>query len=193
MGFLWDHWTVWELGLHHSRKFLSRQRKRKPARRWLVSFLWSKTLKYFPHFYPDKFYNDSQIEEKCQISLLLNHSAKTIQSPTMEQPRHLSAKPGIPQFFPSWAPLSSTFPLGGQFSWHLSASPQPTIFWLGGNFSVSFNQAPDLRTWRDLPKFICTPQGGEWAQGVTAGTKAPVPRGVQSKKGSPLWVPSWSP
>ena len=32
----------------------------------------------------DKFYNGSQIEEKCQMSLLLNHSAKTIQSPTME-------------------------------------------------------------------------------------------------------------
>ena len=34
---------------------------------------------YFPHFYPDKFYNGSQIEEKCQISLLTT------------QPRQLSA------------------------------------------------------------------------------------------------------
>ena len=30
-------------------------------------------------------------------------------------------------------------------------------------------------------------------QGAAAGTKAPVPHGVQSKEGSPLWVPSWSP
>ena len=48
-------------------------------------------LIYFPHFYPDKFYNGSQIEEKGQISLLLNHLAKTIQSSTTEQPQHLSA------------------------------------------------------------------------------------------------------
>ena len=43
---------------------------------------------------------------------------------------------------------------------------------------------------RDLLKFVCTPRGGGWAQGATAGTKAPVPRGVQSKEGSPLWVAS---
>ena len=30
-------------------------------------------------------------------------------------------------------------------------------------------------------------------QGAAAGTKALVPRGVQSKKGSPLWIPLWSP
>ena len=50
---------------------------------------------YFLHFYPDKFYNGSQIEEKCQISRLLNHSAKTIQSPTMERSQHLSAEPRV--------------------------------------------------------------------------------------------------
>ena len=93
-----------EVDLHHSHKFLSRRRKWKPARRWLVSFLWSKALKYFPHFYPDKFYNDSQIEEKCQISLLLNHSAKTIQSLTTEQPQHLSAKPGYSSIFSQLSP-----------------------------------------------------------------------------------------
>ena len=47
----------------------------------------------------------------------------------------------------------------------------------------------DSRTRRDLPKFVCTPRGGGWAQGAAAGTKAPVPRGVQSKEGSPLRVP----
>ena len=50
-------------------------------------------LIYFPHFYPDKFYNGSQIEEKCQISLLLNHSVKTIQSPITDRTQHLSAEP----------------------------------------------------------------------------------------------------
>ena len=85
----------------------------------------------------------SQIEEKCQISLLLNHSAKTVQSPTTEQPWHLSAKPqGFLDFFLNRAPLPSTFPLGVQFSWQLSASPLPSIFCLGGTFSVSFNRVP---------------------------------------------------
>ena len=51
----------------------------------------------------------------------------------------------------------------------------------------------DSKTRRDLPKFVCTPQGGGWAQGAAAGTKALVPHGVQSKKGSPLWIPLWSP
>ena len=85
---------------------------------------------YFPHFYPDKFYNGSQIEEKCQISLLTT------------QPRQLSAlqrsnlgiyqpSPGyslIFFFFSVDPPLPSTFPLDGQFSWHLSANPLPSIF-----------------------------------------------------------------
>ena len=48
----------------------------------------------------------------------------------------------------------------------------------------------DSTTRRDLLKFVCTPREGGWAQGATAGTKAPVPRGVQSKEGSPLWVAS---
>ena len=51
----------------------------------------------------------------------------------------------------------------------------------------------DLRTMRDLPKFVWIPQEGEWVEGAAAGTKAPVPRGVQVKEGSPLWGPSWSP
>ena len=67
---LWDHCTVWGLGLHHSHKFLRDLRKPKPAGGSLVPFLQSKALMYFPHFYPDKFYKNSQVEEKCQISLL---------------------------------------------------------------------------------------------------------------------------
>ena len=46
-------------------------------------------------FYPDKVHNSSQTEGKCQISLLLNHPAKTIQSPPAERPWHLSAKPQV--------------------------------------------------------------------------------------------------
>ena len=76
-----------------------------------------------------KFSNGSQIEGKCQISLLLNHLAKTIQSSTMERPPHLSAKPWVfLDFFHNQPLLPSTFPLGGQFPWHLSASPPPSIF-----------------------------------------------------------------
>ena len=140
---LWDHCMVWGVGLDHSHEFLSHLRKPKPTRRSLVFFLQSKALMYFPHFYPDKFYKGSQIEGKCQISLLLNHSAKTIQSPTMECPEHLSAETRVfLDFFPINTPLLSTFPLGGQFSWHLSVGPPPSIFWLGGNSSVSFYRAP---------------------------------------------------
>ena len=51
-----------------------------------VPFLQSRALMYFSQFYPIIFYNGCPIEEKCQISLLLDHSAKTIQSPTMKQP-----------------------------------------------------------------------------------------------------------
>ena len=40
-------------------------RKPKLTKRSLVFFLQSKALMYFPHFYPNKFYEDRQIEEKC--------------------------------------------------------------------------------------------------------------------------------
>ena len=99
---------------------------------------------YFPHFYSDKFYKGNQIEEKCQISLLLNKSAKTIQSPTMELPQHLSVGPRVFfDFFPNRVPLLSTFPVGGKF-WHLSASPLPSIF--GGNSHL----------WVGIPQYLST-------------------------------------
>ena len=82
----------------------------------------------------------------------------------------------------------------------LDVSPGPTppqylSYWEGaGNLlhrqiklRISANMG-DSRSRRDLPKFVCTPQGGVWLQGATAGTKAPVPCGVQPKEGSPLWV-----
>ena len=45
-----------------------------------------------------------------------------------------------------------------------------------------------------LSKFVWTLRGCRWVQGISAGTKAPVPCRVQAKERSPLWVPySWSP
>ena len=148
---------------------------------------------YFPNFYPDKFSKGSQIEEKCQISLLLNHSAKTIQYPTTERPQHPSAEPQVSSiFFPSWAPLPIPFHCLGNSPAIFQPAHHPVSFdWVGIpqhlSIRISTNTG-DSGTRRDLPKFICTPQGGRWAQASTAGTKAPVPCGVQSKGGSSLWV-----
>ena len=99
---LWDHCTVRGLGPHHTHQFLNHLRKPKPARRSLLPFLQSKALMYFPHFYPDKFYNGSQTEERCQMSLLLKHSAKTIRVPyNGVTSASFSRGPGIPRFFPN--------------------------------------------------------------------------------------------
>ena len=49
----------------------------------------------------------------------------------------------------------------------------------------------DLRTVRDLTKFIWTLQGDRGVQGATAGTQALVPHKIQAKEGSPLWVTAW--
>ena len=106
----WAHCTVWGLALHHSPKFISHPRKPKLAGRSLIPFLQSKALMYFPPFYPDKFYKGSQTEEKCQISLLLNHSAKTIQPPPTERPWHLSAEHWVfLDFFPVEPPYPVPF------------------------------------------------------------------------------------
>ena len=122
---LWDHCTVWRLGLHHSRKFLSHLRKPKLAGRSLVPFLQSKALMYFPHFYPDKFYNGSQIEEKCQISLLTT------------QPRQLSALQrsnlGIYQPSPGYSLI---------FFFFQSIPPYPVPFHWMGNSSGIFQPPP---------------------------------------------------
>ena len=201
-----------------------------------MSLFFRAKLSYIPYFYPDKFYNGSQIEEKCQISLLLNHLAKTIQSSTMEQPQpspryssifFLQSRPPIQYFSTGWAiPLASFSQIPTQYlltGWEFLGifQPSPTqgldhewvcpgyftrpppqylSYWEGaGNLlhhqiklRISMNIG-DSKTRRNLPKLVCTPRGGGWVQGATAGTKAPVPRGVQSKEGSPLWVPLWSP
>ena len=130
---LWDHCMVWGLSLHDSHKFLSHVRKPKLTKRSLVFFLQSKALMYFPHFYPDKFYKGSQTEGMCQISLLLNHSAKTIQSPTMECPEHLSAKTRVfLDFFQSRPPYSVPFQWVGNSPGIFQPAPHPVSFdWVG--------------------------------------------------------------
>ena len=86
-----------------------------------------------PHFYPDKFCDGSQIEGKCQISLLLNHSAKTIQSPTMERPEHLSAETQVfLDFFQSRPPYSVPFHWVGNSPGIFQSAPHPVSFdWVG--------------------------------------------------------------
>ena len=130
---LWDHCMVWGLGLHHSCKFLIHLRKPKPAGRSLVPFLQSKALIDSPHFYPDKFYNGSQIEGKCQISLFFNHLAKTVQSPTMEWPWHLSAEPWVfLDFFPIEPPYPGPSHWVGNSPGIFQPAPHPVSFaWVG--------------------------------------------------------------
>ena len=93
---------------------------------------------YFPHFYPDKFYKGNQIEGKCQISLLLNHLAKAIQSPTMERPQHLSAET---QVFLNFFPIEPPYPV--PFHW---VSNSPGIFQLPPH-PVSFD-------WVGIPQYL---------------------------------------
>ena len=83
----------------------------------------------------------------------------------------------------------------GCFTW--PPAPQYHSSWEGASNLLHCQVKPristntgDSRTRIDLPKFVCTPGGGRWVQGATAGTKAPVPRGVLWREGSPLWVAS---
>ena len=134
-----------EVDLHHSHTFLSHLRKSKPAERSLLPFLQSKALIYFPHFYPGKFYNGNKIEENCQISLLLNHSAKTTQSPTTERPLHLSAEPraqGFPWFFSQLSPPTQYLSTGWAIL--LASFSQPLTLYLltGWEFLRIFHSSP---------------------------------------------------
>ena len=146
---LWDHCMVWGLGLHHSCKFLSHLRKPKPAGRSLVPFLQSKALIDSPHFYPDKFYNGSQIEGKCQISLFFNHLAKTVQSPTMEWPWHLSAEPWVfLDFFPIEPPYPGPSHWVGNSPGIFQPAPHPVSFaWVGISLYLSAEPYSVSRPW----------------------------------------------
>ena len=98
---------------------------------------------YFPHFYTDKFYKGNQIEEKCQISLLLNNSAKTIQSPTMEQPWHLSAEPIIPRFFsPQLSPTTQCLSTGWAILLASFSHPLTQYLLPGWEFLCIFQLSP---------------------------------------------------
>ena len=191
---------VWGLGLHRSCKFLSHLRKPKLARRSLVPFLRNKALIYFPQFY-------------LTNSIMAVKLRKSIRSASYLTAQKRPFSPlqwsdlGIFQLSPSYSSLvfSQLSPPTQYLStgWVIplaSFSQPPTqylSYWEGaGNLlhhqiklRISTNMG-DVRTRRDLTKFICTPRGGGWAQGATAGTRAPVPCGVQLKEGSPLWVTS---
>ena len=126
------------------RKFLSHLRKPKLAGRCLVPFLQSKALMYYPHFYPDKFYNGSQTEERCQMSLLLKHSAKTFESPTTEWPQHLSAEA---QVFLDFFPIEPCYPVPFHCVGTSPGQPPTQHLLTGweflGIFQLSPTQCPD--------------------------------------------------
>ena len=149
-----DHCTVWGLGLHHSRKFIRPLRKPKLARRSLVPFLQSKALTYFPHFYPDKFYNGSQVEENCQISLLLNHLANPIESPTTERPWHLSAEPQVfLDFFPIKPPSPVPFHWVGNSPAICQPASYPASFdWVGISWYLSTKPHSLSKPWVGVPQ-----------------------------------------
>ena len=127
-----------------------------------------------------------------------------------QSPWHLSPnpRPQLPVSLPGWEFLCIFQPSPTQCLDHEWVCPgcftlalsQYLSYWEGASnllhsqikLRVS-TRTGDSRTGRDLPKFVCTHRGGRLVQGAAAGTKAPVPRGVQSKEGSPLWVPSWLP
>ena len=80
------------------------------------------------------------VKFKCQISLLLNHSTKTIQSPTMEQPWHLSAEPQVSlNFFP----IEPLFPV--------------PFHWVGSSPGI-FQPVPHLASfdWVGIPHYLST-------------------------------------
>ena len=112
----------------------------------------------------------SQIEGKCQISLLSTQ-------PKLFSPLQWSDL-GIFQlspgyfliFFPIQAPSSSTYPLGGLFPWHLSASPHTQDLLPGWEFLCIFQpsptQCPDHEwvdpgcfTWAPLPSIFPAGRG----------------------------------
>ena len=138
---LWDHHTVWGLGLHHSHRFLSRLRKARLARRRFFPFLRSKVLIYSPQTF---------ILTNSIMAVKLRRSVRSASYLTT-QPRPFSplqqSNIGIfqlsPRYFSTfshWAPLSSNFSLGRQFPWHLSARLLTQHLLTGLEF-LSFNQA----------------------------------------------------
>ena len=138
-----------------SHQFLSHLRKLKPARS-LVPFLQSKALMYFPHFYPDKFYNGSQTQEKCQMSLLTTQP-RPFESPKTEWPQHLSAEP---QVFLDFFPIEPLYPV--PFHWvgnspgiFRPAPPHPASFdWVGITQYLSTEPHSVSRPWVGMPRMF---------------------------------------
>ena len=126
---LWDNCTVWGLGLHHAHKCLSHLRKLKRAGRIFVPFLWILLTFILTN-------SVMAIKLRKSVRSALNHSAKSIQSPAMEQPQNLSVGPQVfLNFFPNWAP-SHPVP----FYWvatalaSFSQPPPPSNSWHPGSY-----------------------------------------------------------
>ena len=108
----------------------------------LVPFPWSKALIYSPHVYLDKFYKGSQIEEKCQISLLTT------------QPRPFSplqwSNLGIFQsgpgyfsiFFPNRVPPIQYLSPGWAILLASFSQPPTQYLWTGWEFLGIFHPRP---------------------------------------------------
>ena len=100
---------------------------------------------YFSYFCPKTFHIGSQNEEKCQISLLPNHSARTTQAPTMEQPQCLSAKPwvflDIFQLSPS-PPTPKDLATGWVFPWASFSQALTQYLLIGWEFISIFQLSP---------------------------------------------------
>ena len=93
------------------------------------------------------------------------------------------------EFLDIFQPRLSVSTMSGYASDVSTADPSVSSYWKGTGKLLShqiklriFTNRGDSRNRRELLKFVCTPWGGRWTQGATAGTKAPVPQGIQSKK-----------
>ena len=140
---LWDHCTVWRLGLHHSHKFLSLLRKLKQAGRSHVPFLWILLT-----FILTNSVMAVKLRESVRSASYLTTQPRPFSPLQWSNLRIFSQVPGIPQYFSQLSPFpASTFLLGDNCPgiFESATLPQlltPSIFWLGRNISVSFNRAP---------------------------------------------------
>ena len=138
---LWDHFMVWGLGLHLSCKFLSPE---KTETSWVESRLFrAKFSCIFLTFILKNSINAVKLRKSVRSASYLTTQPRPF-SPLQRSDLdifQLSPEYSL-IFFPSRTPLPRTIPLVGQLSWHLSASPPLSIFWLGRNSLISFNQAP---------------------------------------------------
>ena len=140
---LWDHCTVWELGLHNSCKFLSHLRK--PYQSWgVLSLLFRAKLPYIFTFIPTNSIKSAKLREsiwsassstthKRPLSLLQLKKKKKKNLVYFNQNHPLPPYPSPGWIFPSIFQLSLTQYLS--IGWVVPAifqHPPPSIFHLGG-------------------------------------------------------------